>query len=210
MKCLCCQENFEEVDAPKRNYFEVHGVESAYYFFRKLFTKDRVFIPRTCFRCEHFCASERDKKIYNSLVHYQQGGALPAEDKPLTFTSFDKYLQRYSKSFDEYSNFYDFYNPPEIIEEFFFLLPVLFKCTFITVNQQPPPAAGFAEVTDTRVWTTSVYEGIYFNDFIKMNMRGDIKKRIIYNGMTGSSWRFKRFERLCISVNTDDSLEIRR
>ena len=43
-----------------------------------------------------------------------------------------------------------------------------------------------------------------------MNMRGDIKKRIIYNGMTGSSWRFKRFERLCISVNTDDSLEIRR
>ena len=43
-----------------------------------------------------------------------------------------------------------------------------------------------------------------------MNMGGDIKKRIIYNGMTGISCRFKRFERLYISINTDDSLEIRR
>ena len=98
----------------------------------------------------------------NFLVHYQQGGALSSKDKSLTFTNFDINLQRYCITFDEHSNFFDFYNPPEIIEEFFSAFekqfvprqkfrPVLFKCTFTIVNRQPPPAAGFAEVTDTRV-----------------------------------------------------------
>ena len=32
---------------------------------------------------------------------------------------------------------------------------------------------------------------------------GDILKRVIMNGMTGSSWRSKRFDRLCITVNSD-------
>ena len=33
---------------------------------------------------------------------------------------------------------------------------------------------------------------------------GDILKRVIMNGMTGSSWKSKRFDRLCITVNSNN------
>ena len=35
-------------------------------------------------------------------------------------------------------------------------------------------------------------------------MAQDILKRAIMNGMTGSSWRFKRFDRICITVNSNE------
>ena len=41
--------------------------------------------------------------------------------------------------------------------------------------------------------TTNVYEGVYFNDFIKFRMISDVKKGIIINGLTGSSWNLKDF-----------------
>ena len=62
---------------------------------------------------------------------------------------------------------------------------------------------GFVEVTDTRIWVRNVYTGVYFNNFIKSENVQDKKKIIISNSMTGSSRRFKRFERLCFNVNSD-------
>ena len=50
----------------------------------------------------------------------------------------------------------------------------------------------------------NVYEGVYFNDFIKSNLAQDILKRVVMNGMTGSSWRFKMFDRICLAVNSDE------
>ena len=72
-----------------------------------------------------------------------------------------------------------------------------FKCSFTIVNQQPAPRDGFAEIADTRIWQTNVYDGVYFNDFIKSNLVNDILKRVIMNGMSGSSGRFKRFDNFC-------------
>ena len=63
----------------------------------------------------------------------------------------------------------------------------MFKCSFTILNQQPALRDGFAEITDSRIWQTNVYEGIYFNDFIKSNLANDILKRVIVNGMSGSS-----------------------
>ena len=48
----------------------------------------------------------------------------------------------------------------------------------------------------------NVYEDVYFNNFIKSNLANDILERVIMNGISGSSWRFKRFDRLCITVNS--------
>ena len=45
----------------------------------------------------------------------------------------------------------------------------------------------------------NVYEDVYFNNFTKSNLANDILERVIMNGMSGSSWRFKRFDRLCIT-----------
>lgn len=32
--------------------------------------------------------------------------------------------------------------------------------------------------------------------FVKAGIKNDLMKRVIINGMTGSSWRFKRFARI--------------
>ena len=55
------------------------------------------------------------------------------------------------------------------------------------LNRQPAQRDGFAEFTDSRIWQTNVYEGVYFNNFIKSNLGCDVLKRVIMNGMSGSS-----------------------
>ena len=113
----------------------------------------------------------------------------------------------YCDSFSDHGTHYNFYDSQELVSDFMTvfenvfipradLRQVRFKCTFTIVNGQPASSAGFAEITDSRVWQTNVY--------IKSNLSQDILKRIIINGMTGSSWRFKRFDRICIAVNIDE------
>ena len=53
-----------------------------------------------------------------------------------------------------------------------------------------------------------VYEGVYFNDFIKSRLAADIHKRIIMNGMTGNRWRIKQFNRLFITVNSNELMNV--
>ena len=81
---------------------------------------------------------------------------------------------------------------------------VRFKCSFTIINCHPAPRVGFVEVTNSKVWQTSVYEGVYFNEYVKANLARDILKHVIINGMSGSSWRFKKFDRLCLTVNSDE------
>ena len=56
------------------------------------------------------------------------------------------------------------------------------------------------ELENTRFWLTYVYVGRYFNDFIRGEMKKDILKKVIVNGSTGSSWFFKRFNRLQVNA----------
>ena len=55
----------------------------------KLFTRDRYFCPRT-----DISDNGRDGKVHNFLEHYQQGGTLPSEDKPMKINYFDRDLQK--------------------------------------------------------------------------------------------------------------------
>ena len=63
---------------------------------------------------------------------------------------------------------------------------------------------------DLRVWSTPVYFGHFFNDFIKTSLKNDIKKKIILNGQTGSSWRFDRFQSVSVIFNNNDNQKILR
>ena len=94
-KCLCYARSFENADSLKDHYVLEHNVNRENYFFQKLFTRDRIFPPRKCFRYEYFCINGRDEKIHNFITHYQQGGRLLIEDKTLTGTYFDENLQKY-------------------------------------------------------------------------------------------------------------------
>ena len=109
---------------------------------------------------------------------------------------------------------YNFFNAREVVSNFLTvfdnmfvprpnLRQVSFKSTFTIVNCQPARKVGLAEITASRVWQTNLYDGMYFNDYVKTNLDGGILKRVIMTDMTGSSWRFKRFDRLCITVYSD-------
>ena len=60
------------------------------------------------------------------------------------------------------------------------------------------------ELENTRTWLKNVYIGCYFNKYIRGEMKSDILKRAIVNGSTGSSWIFKRFNRLQVIVANKD------
>ena len=79
---------------------------------------------------------------------------------------------------------------------------VRFKCSFTIINDQPTPRVGFVEGTDSRVWQINVYEGVYFNEYVKANLAHDILKCVIINGMSGSSWRCKSFDVLPLTATS--------
>ena len=118
MKCLCCNKSFEEENFLRDQYVTSHGVDENNYFFKKLFTKDRFFAPRKCFRWEHFCLNRRDEKNHNFLVHYQQGGSRPVEDKPIERKYFDENLQRFCINFSQQGDHYDFFDSQELVSDF--------------------------------------------------------------------------------------------
>ena len=51
-----------------------------------------------------------------------------------------------------------------------------------------------------RYWSTDPIQTKLFNDFAFFNTRESVLKRVINNGMTGSSWHFNRF--LYINIKT--------
>ena len=56
------------------------------------------------------------------------------------------------------------------------------------------------ELESGRIWMTDVYECKFFNSFVKGEIKNDLMKRVIVNGMIGSTWCFKRFERITFIV----------
>ena len=95
MECLCCHRSFADQQLLKNHYVDSHNVDENNHFFRKLFTRDSVFVLRKCFHCDHFCINRGDEKKHNFLSHYQLGRRQPTEDKPLKKTLFDENLKSY-------------------------------------------------------------------------------------------------------------------
>ena len=135
--------------------------------------------------------------------HQQTGGAISQQlpvnvlkRRPITY---------YSINFYQHDNFYDFYDE-KIVDRFFNSVKELFVSNskelkmqgyFELKNyQQTEPA----ELENTRVWLTNVFTGRYFNDIVRNETKKDILNRVIINGSTGSSWLFKRFNKLQVIV----------
>ena len=70
-----------------------------------------------------------------------------------------------------------------------------FQEYFEIINQQRDP-----EHTEKKVWLTNVFHFKHFNQFVRGEIKEEIIKRVIINGQTGSSWYFKRFNRLNIII----------
>ena len=75
-----------------------------------------------------------------------------------------------------------------------------FKGTFTIENIQASAVENSALILNSRFWSTEVYRGVYFNDFMFYSLKNDILNKVIINGMSGSSWRFHRFITLTVKV----------
>ena len=53
---------------------------------------------------------------------------------------------------------------------------------------------------NSRYWSTEAIQTKSFNDFVFFSIRESVSKRVINNGLTGSSWHFNRF--LYINIKT--------
>ena len=67
--------------------------------------------------------------------------------------------------------------------------------------------ADIIELKSRRICIFDAYECKCFNSFVKAEIKNDLMKRVIVDGMTGSSWRLERFERItCIVWNINKKL----
>ena len=120
-------------------------------------------------------------------------------------------MSHHSISFDDNSDSYNLYDPDNTVKSLLDLFLITFgperkvqiKCTFSMPNYQPQPEEGFVKVTGIRICSTDGYTCGFFYDFVKQIVERDIRRRIIMNGQTGSSWRFKRFNHFKIHVPSD-------
>ena len=162
-----------------------------------------------CIRCQKFIATKKCLSQHNFLEHYIAGEKKPAEFKTIDIRK-DNEIIIYNINFDKHSNEYNFYNSQELVDEFLFNVKsrfksqnkVFFKGDFSIENIQNAPLTlpTLVDITNTRYWSTNIYKGVYFNDFIISEIHSDILKRVIINNLTGSTWYFNRFKHLSIKV----------
>lgn len=74
------------------------------------------------------------------------------------------------------------------------------------MNYQPAEEIDQLVVLESRrTWLADVYVCFYFKTYVQTQISSSFMKRVIINGMTGSRWRFKRFERLSVIVTFVDT-----
>ena len=108
MKCLLCTHNFQDKILLKNHYIARHKINPTNWFFKALFKKDNDrFFVRKCYRCKQFLTSQSEEKTHNFLKHYQKGGQIPLEYKPIAIKT-DNTVKKFSIEIDKHKNSYDF------------------------------------------------------------------------------------------------------
>ena len=212
MKCLLCSSKLKDQKDLLNHYVTNHNVDENNWFFQKLFQiKDKSLLKR-CLRCDEFLVTDKHKDVHNFLKHYDDGKTIPFEEKPLNILKLPA-LTVYSIEFKKHQNFYDFYNSELCVDDFLRNVKHKFKAgskkwikrSFTIENIQKSLYQGLQPILNTRYWTTPTHDGVYFNDFIFFGLKQDILSRVIINGMSGSSWHFKRFISVAAKILDNDA-----
>ena len=208
MRCLLCSAIFNSNEELIEHYVSYHRVDANNRFFQKLFQQsNNMPILHKCLRCDDFITTRDYKAKHDFLKHYDEGQNDLYEDKPLDIIKLP-FMTKFEISIIKHGEYYNFFNSTEVVEEFLknvrskFKPTVLkyIKATFTIENIQASAVENSAPISNSRFWSTEVYKGVYFNDFIFHGLRHDILNKVIINGMTGSSWRFHRFITLTVKV----------
>ena len=213
MKCLLCGELFTTDEDLIDHYISFHKVDPTNKFFQKLFQDKRnSSILQNCLRCGEFLTTSNYKRKHNFLKHYKEGKKDIFEDKPTDIVQTSR-ITKYEITVRKHGDFYDFTKAEEVVNDFLqnvrskfkATVPVLIKARFTIENIQPAVSEDYRPIINSRYWSTDVYKATYFNDYVFYHLRQDITKRVIANGLSGSSWVFKRFLNLTLSVLKLDS-----
>ena len=212
MKCLLCSSKFKDQKDLLNHYVTYHNVDENNWFFQKLFQiKDKRLLKR-CLRCDKFLETEKQKTVHNFVKHYEDGKTIPYEEKPLDVLRLAS-LMIYSIEFRKHQIFYDFYNSELCVKNLFKNVRYRFKagskkwfkCSFVIENIQKSLYLGLQPIINSRYWTNATHDSVYFIDFIFFGLKQDILSRVIINGMSGSSWYFKRFISLAVKILDDEA-----
>ena len=112
-------------------------------------------------------------------------------------------------SYNKHAEYYDFTSSEECVDDFLQNVRLKFKssdsnftikCGFAIENMQLPPTEYDVLILSICYWSTEPYKSTYSNDFAFFSLKENILKRVINNGMTGSSWRFSKFIYLNLKV----------
>ena len=76
----------------------------------------------------------------------------------------------------------------------------LIMCSFVIENIQQSVTENIRPILNTRYWSTDVYQTVYFNDFVFYGFKSKILSKVIVNGTSGSSLRFRRFITLSLTA----------
>ena len=151
--------------------------------------------------------------LFHCGKHQQMGGNRGPRTSVLPINVLKRGpITYYSINFNQHKRFYDFFTSG-IVDAFLESIYQIYGPTKENKFQ------GYAEIInqqrvkiileDKRVWLTNSFNSKHFNDFDRGEIRDEITKRIIVNGQSGSSWYFKRFERLrVIAVSQAESKEL--
>ena len=209
MKCLLCEYKSNNVDDIRKHYIVYHKRNERNFFFLQLFDNQNGLICRDCLRCHEFLMTKLFMAKHNFLKHYLDDERKPAEFKPIDIIK-KQDITLYQISFEKYSDEYDFYNAEEVVDDFLFNVKrvfkpsnnVLFKGDFSIGNIPSAPLSlpDIVDIKSLRFWSTNLYKGVCFNNFIVSEIRNDILKRVINNSLTGSSWHFNSIHYLNLKV----------
>ena len=203
MKCTLCKFKNSNKEELKNHYINFHNVDENNEYFKKIiqFEENDVLIGERCQKCNEFIPTLKYRNYHNFLKHYKDGKDFE-EEKPISIIEIGNNIKKYEIKYSEHSDFYDFHNSEKLVDEFlkgvakkikrsneYFLI----RGGFSIENLQPTLDNYDEPLKNTKYWSTEPIETKSFNEFIHFNIRESILKRIIKNGLTGSSWRFNRF-----------------
>ena len=211
MKCLLCIFKNNDKSELQNHYLNIHQVDRDNQFFKKLFGEEQnnVFYGKKCLRCNEFLPTTESKAQHDFLKHYDAGrDTALVEEKPIAITTIGP-IKIYEIRFENHSADYDFHNSEQVVDDFLFnvksriensSVDFLIRCGFSLQNIQPSPEGFGTPLRSSRYWSTDPLQSRSFNDFILFNIRDSILKKVISNGLTGSSWRFERFNYINIKT----------
>ena len=210
MKCLQCGLNCSTEKVIKKHYVNFHQIKE-----EDIFLKDLI-LPDTLEKNVTFATyflKYTDKKRYTCfffpLWFKKQFGGSKRSSLPIYILKHGS-ITYFSINFTHHNNFHDFFKS-DVVDDF---LQSVYKsyhpqknkiqAFFEIINHQ----RGKIILEDNRAWLTNSIVTKHFNTFIRTEIKNEIIKRIIVNGQSGSSWFFKRFERLSIITTPANQVQL--